>query len=360
MKKNHTHLFNLITKVFPAYHAELCDKSDETALAYKPQYESAQNHLNFPLKDGYSLVLYIPQEDLRITEQIKKMVSSLIEISLDKDCLLNHLYVSKDNLSFLTTRLFNPAGTESLAHVAFSGLSMGYDLTISRRVFVLELQSLEADGILRASILRSILYAIRSYSKRSSQDLAVQLSSSRIALCKHFDGNSSGQHRQAIDYFSMLCAYLINYFHISIQIGAGNSTKNISDYSTSLVQAQSALKYARIFSHGQLIHFYEDYIFEEEFSRIPPEILKHFFEGYCTQLDAAPLLAETVEALVIHNMDINSTAKALFMHRNTIVFRMNQIKKALRLNPLHNDSDRFTMISLYIYYKLYHQKSIKN
>lgn len=351
-KESNRHLFHLVTGIFPEYHAELSGTGFQPALTYNPLGIQAQDYLRFSLSDGLTLTLYLPQDDLGMAEQIKKMVISLIETLTDRERLLDHVGISQDNVSFLTTRLFNPAGTESLAHVVFSGLSMGYDLTIPRRVCVLDIRALETDRILRESTLRSILYAIRSFSKNSSQDLAVQVTNSRIVLCRQFEGNGSRQRSQAIGYCSRLCAYLMDRFQVSIRVGVGSATKSISDFSTSLVQAQSALKYARIFPDGQTVHFYEDYIFEEEFSRMPPKMLAHFLESYCIHLDAQPLLAETLEALVIHNMDMAAAANALYVHRNTVVFRINQMKRLFRLNPLHNDSDRFTLISIYIYYKL--------
>ena len=63
---------------------------------------------------------------------------------------------------------------------------------------------------------------------------------------------------------------------------------------------------------------------------------------------------ETLKALVLHHMDQRETAKSLFIHRNTLAFRLKQIREKLNLDPYGRDSDRFTLTAFYIYTVLYY------
>lgn len=46
------------------------------------------------------------------------------------------------------------------------------------------------------------------------------------------------------------------------------------------------------------------------------------------------------------------TAEALYVHRNTVLFRVNRIKKMLCIDPLHRDNDRALLRLLYLYARL--------
>lgn len=51
-------------------------------------------------------------------------------------------------------------------------------------------------------------------------------------------------------------------------------------------------------------------------------------------------LVETVEALCKHNYNIVYSAKALNIHRNTLLFRLNKLKVLLNIDPVANAKDR--------------------
>ena len=69
-------------------------------------------------------------------------------------------------------------------------------------------------------------------------------------------------------------------------------------------------------------------------------------------IGAAPIHIKIIVRKIVGtcNMDISMAAEALFIHRNTMVFRLNQLKKQLNLNPFHKDNDRFKLILLYHYF----------
>ena len=83
---------------------------------------------------------------------------------------------------------------------------------------------------------------------------------------------------------------------------------------------------------------------------IPEHFFEHFFKNELNYVKATPIAQETIGALVACNMDISMAAEALFIHRNTMVFRLNQLKKQLNLTPFHKDNDRFKLILLYHYF----------
>jgi carbohydrate diacid regulator len=309
--------------------------------------------LHFHLPHDCLLSLWLPNTETYRAEQVRNMIERLIELHLCRDQFLSRSTSGpKDKLSFLITRLFNPAGAESLSYIASAGQIAGYDFTLPYCVCALEVTAAEIDELSRENLLRSVMYLIRSFHRTSLQDLVAPLSGSRIVICKQIRDMDAEQREQLNAYFDELFSRISEKFGIGVRVGIGDITRGITDFSNSLIQARAALKYAGIYQPHRSISFYQDYSIEDEISKIPMHRLTHFLEHYCADLDKYPPLLEMLEALIETNMDISRAAKVLFIHRNTAVYRMEQLKEMFGLNPLHSDSDRFTLITIYVYYKL--------
>ncbi|MCI8650386.1 MAG: hypothetical protein HFG20_09755 [Anaerotruncus sp.] len=352
-KDRYRFLFDNVTHIFPTYPLALYEGRVQIQANRLPKNLEPFEPLDFPLPFNCQLRLYLPPGSTLSKAQVKCMVDSLIEMSDCRDRLINRsAYEPENKLSFLMMRLFHSAGTEGLTYIASAGLSIGYDFTLPYYVCAVRIMPPETDKHTHDYKISSLLYLIRSFYKTSVRDLVVQLTSSRLVVCRCLDAEPLGQRNRTIDYFSELNSIITSRLHVSIQVGVGCVTQGITDFSASLLQAQATLKYAVIFRSNETTNFYEDFKLEEEISHINSQHLDHFLGSYCTKLDKNAQFVELLEALVMHNMDITMAAKELFIHRNTAVYRMNQLKSELGLNPLHNDSDRFTLITIYIYYKL--------
>ena len=103
--------------------------------------------------------------------------------------------------------------------------------------------------------------------------------------------------------------------------------------------------------HRKNIYFVTAFLAEHLVYQLPENLFEHFFQAELSYLESNATAVKTIQALVENNMDLVSSAEDLFIHRNTMVFRLNQLKKSLNLNPLHKDNDRFKLILLYHYYR---------
>ena len=87
-------------------------------------------------------------------------------------------------------------------------------------------------------------------------------------------------------------------------------------------------------------------------SRLPGGMVEHFFEDDYKRIKDYPDLTETIIALAVCNMHITLCAKELFLHRNTVLFRMNKLKEILQVDPVNIDTDRAYMMLFSEYLKL--------
>jgi|LGOV01.1.fsa_nt_gb carbohydrate diacid regulator len=72
------------------------------------------------------------------------------------------------------------------------------------------------------------------------------------------------------------------------------------------------------------------------FSKIPLDELKHYEElldnNHLKRLFDDKELINTVEVFFRNNLNISATSKDAFMHRNTLIYRIEKIKKDTGLN----------------------------
>lgn len=90
------------------------------------------------------------------------------------------------------------------------------------------------------------------------------------------------------------------------------------------------------------IHFFNNYILNYYRSLVTMKVSDNVFNVYDTLFseDDKKQLVETVEALSKNNYNVVYTAKALYIHRNTLLFRLNKLKGLLNIDPVANAEDR--------------------
>jgi len=318
-----------------------------------------------PLPQGGTLLIRDSAPTAEIARERCQMVNSIVSLLLSRrGTLLGPPEDKFSTMSLLADRLFHITTADSATFLALWAGEIGFDLSLPRAICVFDLQSEERSTTLQSSLLRLIQATLSAYPQHTegtalyprdaqNQNIVSPINNRQIALMTVIPKDCSDLRQLLYPYLSALCAELMDRYNLPVQIGIGSVPEALYEYGVSLAQAQAALKYARLFESRQAINFISDFTFEEELSHLPQETLDHFLEPYIRKL-TSPQLIETIHALIRCNMDISQAANYLYVHRNTVLFRLDQIKRLLGLNPLHNDSDRFTLRMLYSYYKLYH------
>lgn len=131
-------------------------------------------------------------------------------------------------------------------------------------------------------------------------------------------------------------------FGITVSVGIGTPYEYIKEFRLSYQEAKNALKISKMVMQDTHIYFYDDL---DLYSFIAQVTNGKFLDDYVHHklgrlLDADGMqegnLAETLEAYLNHNCNANATAEALFIHRNTMRYRLDKIRHILNadLNDL--------------------------
>lgn len=131
-------------------------------------------------------------------------------------------------------------------------------------------------------------------------------------------------------------------FGLTVSIGVGTPYEYIREFKLSYQEAKNALKISKMVTQDTRIYFYDDldlysFIAQVTNGKFLDDYVYHKL-GRLLEADGTQEgnLAETLEAYLNHNCNANATAEDLFIHRNTMRYRLDKIKHILNadLNDL--------------------------
>jgi purine catabolism regulator len=133
----------------------------------------------------------------------------------------------------------------------------------------------------------------------------------------------------------------------TVTIGVGSYKDSVMDIHESYAEAQKAIKLSRVLKKDKII-FYDDlgiYKLLEDFSET--DSIKEFYDSYLGSLiqyddEHNAELLHTLESLIKNDWNIKETAEKLFVHYNTVKYRMKRISKILGID-LQDPEQKFNL-----------------
>lgn len=124
-------------------------------------------------------------------------------------------------------------------------------------------------------------------------------------------------------------------YYIKAVVGIGNPISTIKDLSTSFKEAQIALEVSKVFDTEQLVVDYKHLGIARLIYQLPTTICEMFLkevfkQGSIDSLDEETLF--TIQRFFENNLNVSETSRGLFVHRNTLVYRLEKIKKLTGLD----------------------------
>ena len=146
--------------------------------------------------------------------------------------------------------------------------------------------------------------------------------------------------------FDTLTVKLAHFFHThKLRCGVSNPFRSLSDLRGYYDQAAAALDGAG--SNG--LSFYRDIMLDAILSHIPEEQVQFLISPDIHRLQEAEAqysfsLVDTLKAYLECNCNLIRTAEHLFLHKNTLLYRLNHIRSIIRCDL--NDADERLLLTL--------------
>lgn len=124
-------------------------------------------------------------------------------------------------------------------------------------------------------------------------------------------------------------------YYIKAVAGIGTQVTNIKDLATSFKEAQIALEVGKVFDTEKTIVNYENLGIARLIYQLPTTLCEMFLkevfkQGSIDSLDQETLF--TIQSFFENNLNVSETSRGLFVHRNTLVYRLEKIRKITGLD----------------------------
>jgi len=124
-------------------------------------------------------------------------------------------------------------------------------------------------------------------------------------------------------------------FYVKVSIGIGTVVDNIKDLARSCREAQVAVAGGKVCDTEKNIVSYENLGIGRLIYQLPTTLCEMFLQevfknGSLDSLDRETLM--TIQCFFENNLNVSETSRKLFVHRNTLVYRLEKIRKLTGLD----------------------------
>ncbi|MBE6551230.1 MAG: PucR family transcriptional regulator [Ruminococcaceae bacterium] len=124
-------------------------------------------------------------------------------------------------------------------------------------------------------------------------------------------------------------------FYIKVTVGIGTVVESIRDLAKSYKESQIALEVGKVFDNEKSIINYQSLGIGRLIYQLPTTLCEMFLQevfkrGALDSLDRETLI--TIQAFFENNLNVSETSRKLFVHRNTLVYRLEKIRKLTGLD----------------------------
>ena len=180
---------------------------------------------------------------------------------------------------------------------------------------------------------RSASEILEEFLPRGSGDVLVSMDKHTAAFLK-----SAGGLEDEDELRQFACAVqetLMGEIALPVTIGIGEVAKTVADLHASYRQARRAIEIGRVYAPERTVHVYRAMMLERFLSDLPADMAEHY-HGLLFNRSTARLFGEemlyTIEMFFKKDLNLSDTARQLYIHRNTLVYRLDKVQRQVGLD----------------------------
>ena len=166
-----------------------------------------------------------------------------------------------------------------------------------------------------------------------TKDFVININETDIALVK--ETKSDIDRKDIENLASSIADTLSGEFYVHTVIGIGTTVNNLKNLAKSFKEAQTALEVGKVFDTEKTIISYDNLGIARLIYQLPTTLCETFLKevfkrGSIETIDQETLF--TIQRFFENNLNVSETSRKLFVHRNTLVYRLEKIKKITGLD----------------------------
>ncbi len=165
------------------------------------------------------------------------------------------------------------------------------------------------------------------------RDFVISVSETDIALVKEVTSDTDSKELMAIA--KQIEETIGSELYMRAMIGIGTVTEHLRELAGSFKAAQVAIEVGKVFDSEKVIIAYESLGIGRLIYQLPTTLCEMFLSEVFKKNTIDSLDAETIFTInkfFENNLNVSETSRKLFVHRNTLVYRLEKIKKLTGLD----------------------------
>lgn len=174
---------------------------------------------------------------------------------------------------------------------------------------------------------------VQSLFPDKSKDFVINVGENDIALVKEVKPNTESKDLEKLA--RSIVDTLNSEFYTRAVIGIGSIVNSLRDLSRSFKEAQVSIEVGKVFDVEKTIMSYDNLGIGRLIYYLPTSLCNAFLaevfrKGSIDSLDHETLF--TIQKFFENNLNVSETSRKLFVHRNTLVYRLEKIRRLTGLD----------------------------
>ncbi|MBM6918630.1 PucR family transcriptional regulator [Intestinimonas butyriciproducens] len=180
------------------------------------------------------------------------------------------------------------------------------------------------------------------------KDFVITISESEIALIKELKNGDAREVSRIAEQMDKALDEEVGIPHV---IGIGSVVGQLKDIARSFKEAQIAVDVGHVFNEDKTVMNFENLGIGRLIYQLPTTLCEMFLsevfkKGSIDSLDEETLF--TIQKFFENNLNVSETSRKLFVHRNTLVYRLEKIKKLTGLDLREFDNAIVLKVALMV------------
>ena len=181
-------------------------------------------------------------------------------------------------------------------------------------------------------------------------DFVVEIDENQLAFVKFMD-EESNEYQSSTEYAEFLKQSIYEETGAFVRISIGGTVKTIADLSTSFSQAMTAVRMRNAINSKGEVHSFKEYMLIKMLEDLPKyklnEYLEMLMDTNAREIFDDEEMVNTAEEFLENSLNVSETSRKLYLHRNTLTYRLDKIEKATGLNiRKFSDAVTFRLITI--------------
>ena len=217
-----------------------------------------------------------------------------------------------------------------------------------------EFESLAAEHEIPMNLSRCVLYfyfqdvevesamQMMTDAVESEHDMITEVGHHSVAMLKAFD--ESSDFAEIEEYATAIESSFLTETGTTVYVGISDPKPDLISIPEAYAEARNAINVGRVYHANKHVFVYRNLLLERFLSDVSPELGASYNARIFNRKTARLFndeMVHTIETFFDNSLNLSETARKLYIHRNTLVYRLEKVQRAIGLD-LRNFDDAVT------------------